>query len=51
MSKKEELKFLQQQLWEAKQALAYAKTVRQLKFLENKIKYLTERVKELQGEF
>jgi len=47
--RKEELRFLQEQLWEAKQALAFAKTVRELKFLQNKIRYLSERMKELQG--
>ena len=43
------MRFLQEQLWEAKQALAFAKTVRELKFLQNKIRYLSERMKELQG--
>ncbi|MEM5879120.1 MAG: hypothetical protein QXU74_01340 [Candidatus Aenigmatarchaeota archaeon] len=43
---KEELKFFEEQLYEAKQALFAARTIKQARFLQNRIKYLTEMVKE-----
>jgi hypothetical protein len=46
---KEELKFWEEQLYEAKQALFAARTIKQAKFLQNRIKFLTEKVKEIQG--
>lgn len=45
----EQIRFFEEQLFEAKQALFAATTVREIKFLQNKIKYLTERIKELNG--
>jgi hypothetical protein len=38
--------FFEEQLFEAKQALFSATTVREIKFLQSKIKYLRERVRE-----
>jgi len=40
-------RFFEEQLFETKQALFSATTVREARFLQNKIKYLKERVKEL----
>ncbi|MEM5766422.1 MAG: hypothetical protein QW423_02205 [Candidatus Aenigmatarchaeota archaeon] len=45
---KEELKFFEEQLYEAKQALFTARTIKQAKFLQNRIKYLSEKVKQLE---
>jgi uncharacterized LabA/DUF88 family protein len=45
---KEELKFWEEQLYEAKQALFAARTIKQARFLQNRIKYITEKVKEIQ---
>lgn len=42
----EELKFYEEQLYEAKRALFEARTIKQAKFLQNRIKFLTEMVKE-----
>jgi hypothetical protein len=44
---KEDLKFWEEQLYEAKQALFAARTIKQVKFLQNKIKFLSEKVKEI----
>ncbi|MEM5773293.1 MAG: hypothetical protein QXL86_03700 [Candidatus Aenigmatarchaeota archaeon] len=43
---KEELKFFEEQLYEAKQALFAARTIKQARFLQNRIKFLTEKLKE-----
>ena len=43
----EQTRFFEEQLFEAKNALFAATTVRQIKFLQNKIKYLNTKVKEL----
>ena len=48
MRKEEELKFFEEQLYEAKQALFAARTIRQARFLQNRIKYLTEKLREIQ---
>jgi len=44
----EQVRFFEEQLFEAKQALFFAKTVREVKFLQNKINYLREKLKELE---
>ena len=36
----------EEQLFEAKQALFHAKSVKQIKFLQNKINYLKQKVRE-----
>jgi hypothetical protein len=41
-------RFFEEQLFETKQALFAATTIREAKFLQSKIKYLNEKVKELQ---
>ena len=38
--------FFEEQLYEARQALFSATSIREVKFLQNKIKYLKQRVKE-----
>ncbi|MEM5836231.1 MAG: hypothetical protein QXR09_00750 [Candidatus Aenigmatarchaeota archaeon] len=43
---KEEVKFYEEQLYEAKQALFAARTIKQARFLQNRIKFLTEMIKE-----
>lgn len=45
----EQTRFFEEQLYEAKNALFAATTVKQVKFLQNKIKYLKEKVKEMEG--
>ena len=40
--------FFEEQLFEARQALFEAKTVREIKFLQTKIKYLSQKVSELE---
>jgi len=40
-------RFFEEQLFEAKQALFAATTIKQARFLQSKIKYLSERVKEI----
>lgn len=44
----EQTRFFEEQLFEAKRALFSATTVRQAKFLQNKIKYLREKMEELE---
>jgi len=41
-------RFFEEQLFEAKNALFAATSVKQIKFLQNKINYLKEKVKELE---
>ena len=43
----EKIEFLEEQLIEARQALFAAKTVREIKFIQTKIKYLSEQFKKL----
>jgi predicted nucleic acid-binding Zn-ribbon protein len=43
----EEIAMIEEQLYEAQNALFRAKTVREAKFLQNKIEYLRKRAKEL----
>ncbi len=45
----ENIRFIEEQLFQAKQALFNAKTVREVKFLQQKIEYLRKRAKELRG--
>jgi hypothetical protein len=45
----EQARFFEEQLFEAKQALFFVKTVREAKFLQSKITYLSQKVKELNG--
>lgn len=42
-----DVRFFEEQLFETKQALFAATTIREAKFLQSKIKYLDQRVKEL----
>jgi len=42
---KPDARFFEEQLFEAKQALFSATTIRQVKFLQERIKYLNEKVK------
>lgn len=44
---REDTRFFEEQLFETKQALFAATTIKQAKFLQSKIKYLNQRVKEL----
>jgi hypothetical protein len=44
----EDASFFEEQLYDAKQALFEAKTVREIKFLQTKIKYLSQKVNELE---
>jgi hypothetical protein len=44
----EDVSFFEEQLYEARQALFSAKTVREIKFLQTKIKYLAEKVNKLE---
>ena len=44
----ENIQFFEEQLFEARQALFEAKTVREIKFLQTKIKYLSEKVDKLE---
>jgi hypothetical protein len=41
----EQIRFFEEQLYDAKQALFAAKTVREIKFIQSKIKYLSQQVK------
>jgi len=43
----ERAQFFEEQLFEAKQALFAARTVKEIRFLQNKINYLKQKVKEL----
>jgi hypothetical protein len=44
----EDVSFFEEQLFEARQALFEAKTVREIKFLQTKINYLSQKVSELE---
>jgi len=44
----EQVRFIEEQLFDAKQALFSATSVREVKFLQNKIKYLRDQVKKLE---
>jgi hypothetical protein len=44
----DDIRFIEEQLFEAKQALFSATTVREVKFLQNKIKYLSEKIGEVE---
>jgi hypothetical protein len=44
----EDASFFEEQLCEARQALFEAKTVREIKFLQTKINYLSQKVNELE---
>lgn len=44
----EQIRFFEEQLFDAKQALFFAKTVREVKFLQSKIKYLAQKVNEME---
>jgi len=44
----EEVRFIQEQLFETKQALFAATTVRQIKFLQSKLNYLRQQAKKLE---
>ncbi|MDI6798565.1 MAG: hypothetical protein QMD12_01010 [Candidatus Aenigmarchaeota archaeon] len=44
----ENIKFIEEQLYEAKNALFTARTVKEVKFLQSKINYLKNKAKELQ---
>lgn len=44
----EEIEMIEEQLYEAQNALFRAKTVREIKFLQNKINYLKTRARELE---
>ena len=44
----ERVRFFEEQLFDAKQALFSANTIKQARFLQNKIKYLVDRVKQLE---
>jgi len=43
----EQARFFEEQLFEARQALFFAKTVREAKFIQTKIIYLAQKVKEM----
>jgi len=43
----EEVNLLEEELFEAKQALFAARSVKELKFLQNKINYLSKKLREL----
>jgi hypothetical protein len=43
----DEVELLEEELFKAKQALFTARSVKELKFLQNKINYLTKRLKEI----
>jgi len=44
----EEARFIEEQLFDAKQALFSETSVRRIKFLQSKINYLKQKVKELE---
>jgi hypothetical protein len=44
----EQVRFFEEQLYDAKQALFAAKTVREIKFIQSKIKYLSQQVRTLE---
>lgn len=44
----EDVSFFEEQLYDAKQALFEAKTVREIKFLQTKINYLSQKVQEME---
>lgn len=46
--KSERARFFEEQLFDARHALFAANTVKRIKFLQNKIKYLKTKVKELE---
>lgn len=43
----EQIRFIEEQLYEARHALFAAKTVREIKFIQSKINYLRERAMQL----
>lgn len=47
MNKTERIKFLEEQLFEAKRALFTATSIKRVKFIQNKIRYLNEKLREL----
>ncbi len=47
MNIRQEVDVLEEELFQAKQALFTARSVKELKFLQNKINYLTKRLKEI----
>jgi len=44
----EQVRFIEEQLFDAKQAMFSANSVREVKFLQNKIKYLREQARKLE---
>jgi hypothetical protein len=44
----DQVRFFEEQLYDAKQALFAAKTVREIKFIQSKIKYLAQQVSALE---
>jgi len=44
------LRFYQEQLFEAKNKLFNAKNVKQVKFLQDRINFLTNKINEIQGD-
>jgi len=44
----EQIRFIQEQLFETKQAMFAATTVRQIKFLQSKLNYLKQQAKKLE---
>jgi hypothetical protein len=44
----DQIRFFEEQLFDAKQALFAATTVREIKFIQSKIKYLTQQVRILE---
>jgi hypothetical protein len=46
----EQVRFIEEQLFETKQALFAATTVRQIKFLQSKLNYLKQQAKKLESE-
>jgi hypothetical protein len=45
----DQIRFIEEQLFETKQALFAATTVRQIKFLQSKINYLRQQAKKFEG--
>jgi hypothetical protein len=45
---RQDVKFFEEQLFETKQALFAATTIKEAKFLQSKIKYLDQKMRELQ---
>jgi len=46
MKSEEEIEIFEEELFQAKQALFRARSVREIKFLQNKINYLMQKLKE-----